>query len=394
MPGAMNASVLAAIGEVSPAEWDACADGGNPFVSHAFLGALEESGSATAATGWTPRHVVVRDAAGTVNGVAPLYLKSHSYGEYVFDWGWAEAWQRAGGRYYPKLQASIPFTPVTGPRLMARNPEASRALVATLLSLAERLGVSSLHVTFPHTADAETLERAGFLVRQGFQYHWRNHDYTSFDDFLAELSSRKRKQIRHERAAVAASGLALSTLVGDDIKPRHWDAFHRLYQMTVDRKWGGAYLRRDFFERLSASTLGERVVLITAQDDDTPVAAAFNMVGGDTLFGRNWGSASPVPFLHFEACYYRALDFAIAHRLARVEAGAQGEHKVSRGYLPTATWSAHWIADTNFRRAVGDFLARERSMIEAEMRAQTEAGPFRRLADGAQQSGALECSRD
>jgi len=394
MPGAMNASVLAAIGEVSPAEWDACADDGNPFVSHAFLSALEGSDSATAATGWTPHHLVVRDATGQVAGVAPLYLKSHSYGEYVFDWGWAEAWQRAGGRYYPKLQSSIPFTPVTGPRLMARNPEASRALIATLLKLAERRGVSSLHVTFPLASEAEALERAGFLLRQGFQYHWRNRDYASFDDFLADLSSRKRKQIRHERAAVAASGLTLSTLVGDDIKPRHWDAFHRLYQMTVDRKWGGAYLTREFFERLSASTLGERVVLITALDDDVPVAAAFNMVGGDTLFGRNWGTASLVPFLHFEACYYRAIDFAIAHRLARVEAGAQGEHKVSRGYLPSATWSAHWIADSGFRRAVGDFLARERPMIEAEMRTQTEAGPFRRLADGAQESGALECSRD
>jgi len=381
MPAGMNSaasvSVLAGIGDVAPAEWDSCAGDGNPFVTHAFLDALERSGSATTETGWRPRHLVARDSAGKVSGVAPLYLKSHSFGEYVFDWGWAEAWQRAGGRYYPKLQASIPFTPVTGPRLMARTPEASQLLIAAMLGLAKRLGVSSLHVTFPLASEAEALERAGFVLRQGFQYHWQNRDYADFDGFLADLSSRKRKQVRHERAAVAASGLTLATLVGGEIKPRHWDCFHRFYQTTVDRKWGGAYLTREFFEILSASDLGERVVLVTAEADGIPVAAAFNLVGGDTLFGRNWGAATQVPFLHFEACYYRAIDFAIAHRLARVEAGAQGEHKVSRGYLPAATWSAHWIADADFRRAIEAFLAQEQPAIEAEMRIQAEAGPFR-----------------
>ena len=377
--GSVTTSLLAGIGEIAPAEWERCAQTGNPFVSHAFLDALEQSGSAAPATGWTPCHLVVKDGAGRAAAVAPLYLKSHSFGEYVFDWGWAEAWQRAGGRYYPKLQAAIPFTPVTGPRLMAESPQASAALIAALGEVAETMGVSSLHVTFPTEAEASALEEAGFLLRLGFQYHWRNRDYSGFDDFLGELSSRKRKQVRHERAAVAASGLSLATLVGGEIKPRHWDEFHRLYQMTVDRKWGGAYLNREFFARLSASPLGERVVLITARRDGEAIAGAFNLMGDDTLFGRNWGAAAAVPFLHFEACYYRAIDFAIAHRLARVEAGAQGEHKVSRGYLPEPTWSAHWIADAGFRRAVARFLAAERPLIAAEIASQAEAGPFKKI---------------
>jgi len=375
---ALAVSVLSSIDEVAPAEWDACAGDGNPFVRHAFLAALERSGSATAETGWAPRHLVVREAGGTVIGAAPLYLKSHSYGEYVFDWGWAEAWQRAGGRYYPKLQASVPFTPVTGPRLLAREPRAVRALAAALPALAGRLGVSSLHVTFPLAEEAELLREAGFLPRLAFQYHWHNRDYADFDAFLAALSSRKRKQVRHERAAVAAGGLDLATLVGGEIKARHWDAFHRFYEATVDRKWGGAYLRREFFEELSASAVGDQAVLVVAEDNGQPVAAAFNMLGGDTLYGRTWGAARQVPFLHFEACYYRALDFAILHRLARVEAGAQGEHKVSRGYLPAATWSAHWIADPGFRAAIARFLDQERPLVEAAMAEQDEAGPFRR----------------
>jgi len=373
--GPYPVAALARIAEVAAEEWDACAGSDNPFVAHAFLDALERSGSATAGTGWLPRHLVARDGAGKVAACAPVYLKGHSYGEYVFDWGWAEAWQRAGGRYYPKLQCAVPFTPVTGPRLMARGQAAGEALVAALVGIAQSRHLSSVHVTFPTQGEAEMLERAGFLLRLGCQYHWRNRGYSGFEGFLADLSSRKRKQIRHERQAVAASGVRLSTLVGADVKARHWDAFHRFYRMTVDRKWGDAYLKREFFEILSASPLGGRVVLVFAEDDDGPVAAAFNMIGGDTLFGRNWGAAREVPFLHFEACYYRALDFAIAHGLARVEAGAQGEHKVSRGYLPTPTWSAHWIADPGFRRAVARFLAEERPLIEAAMAEQ--AGPFR-----------------
>jgi predicted N-acyltransferase len=373
-------AVLAGLDKIAAEQWDACAGSANPFVSHAYLSALERSGSATADTGWLPRHLVVADLAGKVVAAAPLYLKGHSYGEYVFDWGWAEAYQRAGGRYYPKLQCAVPFTPVTGPRLMVRPGEDADTLAdllaAGMVDMAERLGVSSLHVTFPTGPEGERLSRAGFLTRMGQQYHWRNHGYGSFDDFLAHLSSRKRKSIRHERQAVAAQGFDITTLVGAEVTARHWDIFHAFYSGTVERKWGEAYLRREFFELLSGSALGERVVLVWVETDGQPVAAAFNMLGGDTLYGRTWAASRELPFLHFEACYYRAIDFAIAHRLAVVEAGAQGEHKVSRGYLPVPTWSAHWIADPGFRRAVDRFLVHERRTMAAEMAEAT--GPFRR----------------
>ncbi|MBI2235605.1 MAG: N-acetyltransferase [Magnetospirillum sp.] len=374
-------AVLSGLDEISAGQWDACAGDANPFVSHAFLSALEQSGSATTDTGWLPRHLVVADASGKVVAASPLYLKGHSYGEYVFDWGWAEAYQRAGGTYYPKLQSAVPFTPVTGPRLMVRPGEDAETLAdllaAGMVGVAERLGVSSLHVTFPTGAECERLGRAGFLTRMGRQYHWRNQGYGSFDDFLAQLSSRKRKSIRHERQAVAAQGFTISTLVGAEVTSRHWDIFHAFYSRTVGRKWGEAYLRRDFFELLSASALGERVVLVWAEADGRPVAAAFNMLGGDTLYGRTWAAPHELPFLHFEACYYRAIDFAIANRLAVVEAGAQGEHKVSRGYLPVPTWSAHWIADPGFRRAVERFLVHECQAVATEMA--ESAGPFRRI---------------
>ncbi|MGE5502891.1 MAG: GNAT family N-acetyltransferase [Actinomycetota bacterium] len=364
-------AVLRRIADLSAADWDACAGTDNPFVSHAFLDALERSGSATAETGWLPRHLVAEDSAGKVVGRAPLYLKSHSYGEYVFDWGWAEAYHRAGGRYYPKLQGAVPFTPVPGPRL----PGAPEALAGAMVELARKLAVSSVHVTFAGEDECRLLERHGFLVRTGLQYHWHNRGWDSFDDFLAALASRKRKQIRRERAEVAASGLRLRTLVGREVTSHHWDVFHRFYAATVDRKWGEAYLKRAFFEELSASSLAERVVLMWAEDDGRPVAAAFNMVGGDTLYGRNWAAPREVPFLHFELCYYRAVDFALAHGLKRVEAGAQGEHKVSRGYLPVPTWSAHWIADPALRRAVARFIDHEAAAVRAEIEA--EAGPYR-----------------
>lgn len=378
----LSVAVLGAIAEVAPDQWDGCAGGDNPFVTHAYLAALEQSGSATAATGWLSRHLVVKGADGKVTACAPLYLKAHSYGEYVFDWSWAEAYTRAGGRYYPKLQCAVPFTPVTGPRLMARpgrGEAAARALLAAgMVELAERLGVSSLHVTFPTEPEAAALEASGFLRRLGYQYHWDNPGYASFDDFLAALSSRKRKQIRKEREAMARQqGLEITTLVGADVKPRHWDAFHRYYCATVDRKWGAAYLERAFFEHLSAGPLGKDVVLVWAEQDGQPAAAAFNLMGGDTLYGRTWGAGRAVPLLHFEACYYRALDFAIAHRLKRVEAGAQGEHKVSRGYLPVATHSAHWIADPTFRTTIARYLDHERPMVAEDMADQAEAGPFR-----------------
>jgi predicted N-acyltransferase len=366
--------------DIPAAEWDACAGSDNPFVSHAFLAALEDSGSATADTGWLPRHLVVTGEDGKVQACAPLYLKSHSYGEYVFDWGWAEAWQRAGGRYYPKLQCAVPFTPVTGPRLLVRagTPKGTDAMLArALVQMAEAMRVSSLHVTFPTAAEADLLEGEGCLRRLGYQYQWTNRGYESFDDFLAALSSRRRKQIRKERQAVAAQGLSIATLVGEDVKARHWDAFHRFYEAVVDRKWGAPYLTREFFDRLSASAVGKDVVLVWVEQDDAPVAAAFNMRGGGTLYGRTWGAGAELPFLHFEACYYRALDFAIAHHLDRVEAGAQGEHKVSRGYEPVATHSAHWIADARLRDAVARAVAMERRSVLAHMAEQAEAGPFR-----------------
>jgi predicted N-acyltransferase len=377
----LRVHLLGGMDEIAAADWDACAGAGNPFIRHAFLAALEHSGSATADSGWLPRHLVVTGDDGKVVACAPLYLKTHSYGEYVFDWGWAEAYTRAGGRYYPKLQCAVPFTPVTGPRLLL-HPDAPAGMAAglagALVEVAKLLAVSSLHVTFSTGAEADTLEAAGFLRRLGYQYHWENAGYADFADFLSALSSRRRKQIRKEREAVAAERLTIATLVGDDIKARHWDAFHRFYQAVVDRKWGSAYLTRGFFDRLSASPLGKDVVMVWAEKGGHPVAAAFNMLGGDTLYGRTWGAGREVPFLHFEACYYRALDFAIAHGLRRVEAGAQGEHKVSRGYLPVATHSAHWIADPRLAGAVARALAAERRDVASYMAEQAESGPFRR----------------
>ncbi|MGE5547830.1 MAG: GNAT family N-acetyltransferase [Solirubrobacterales bacterium] len=374
----LSVAVLTAIDEVDAASWDACADSANPFVAHAFLAALERSGSATAETGWLPRHLVARDGTGKVVACAPLYLKTHSYGEYVFDWGWAEAYARAGGRYYPKLQCAIPFTPVTGPRLMAADAHHRALLALAMIEVARTHKASSVHVTFAGDDDAAVLDEAGYMRRLGFQYHWENHGYRTFEDFLASLASRRRKQIRKEREAVTGQGIDISTLVGADVKARHWDAFHRFYSQVVDRKWGAAYLNRAFFEELSASRLADQVVLVWAEDDGRPLAAAFNMVGGDTLFGRTWGARREVPFLHFEACFYRALDFAIAHGLSRVEAGAQGEHKLGRGYLPTPTHSAHWIADPALAQAVARFLAHERRDIAEEMAAQADQGPYRR----------------
>jgi predicted N-acyltransferase len=386
-PDPPTATILSGIAEIAPAEWDSCAGQANPFVRHAFLDALERSGSAARKTGWTPCHVVVKSPGGAILGCAPLYLKSHSYGEYVFDWGWAEAYQRAGGRYYPKLQCAIPFTPVTGPRLMIRADltgaeaeSAAESLAAALTTVADRMGVSSLHVTFGRETEIGRLERTGFLTRMGYQYHWENRGYAAFADFLAEMASRKRKQIRKEREQVAGCGLTLATLRGADITAGHWDGFHRLYRATVDRKWGDAYLRREFFEELSASTLGDSAVLVAAFDGPEMVAGAFNMLGADTLFGRNWGGSVDVPFLHFEICYYRAIDLAIELGLARVEAGAQGDHKLGRGYLPTPTWSAHHIRDPGLERAVARFLADEKRVIESDIAELAESGPFRKNA--------------
>jgi predicted N-acyltransferase len=379
----LTVRVVERLADIDAAAWDACAGDENPFLSHAFLEALEASGSATAKTGWLPQHLVLEDGAGRLLGAVPLYLKSHSYGEYVFDHGWASAYERAGGDYYPKLLSAVPFTPVTGRRLLLASeapPNAQDILIAALVEVARRHKVSSLHVTFPTEAEWRALGAAGFLQRIGRQFHWENQGYREFEDFLAALSSRKRKQIRRERRD-AAEGLAIETLTGNAIETRHWDAFFRFYMSTSDRKWGSAYLNRKFFALLG-ERMADKVVLVMARKGERYVAGALNFVGRDTIYGRNWGCLGNFPFLHFEACYYRAIDFAIAHGLKRVEAGAQGQHKIQRGYLPVPTYSAHWIRDRNFARAVEDFLVRERRAVEHEMEAlEEELSPFRREAE-------------
>jgi predicted N-acyltransferase len=367
------------IAEVAAVDWDACAGADNPFVSHAFLSAVEDSGSANARTGWLPQHAVLRTDAGEVVAAAPMYAKSHSYGEYVFDHGWANALERAGGDYYPKLQVAVPFSPVPGPRLLLRPGTGlpMEALAGALVQACEQLGTSSVHATFCTETEYEALGEAGWLQRMGVQYHWHNRGYGSFDDFLAALSSRKRKVLRRERRDANACGLEFVALRGPEISNRDWDAFYDFYQSTVDRKWGSAYLTRRFFSLLG-ERLGDRVVLMLARHNGQPVAGALNLVGADTLYGRNWGCRGDWPFLHFELCYYRAIDYAIEHGLARVEAGAQGEHKIQRGYVPCATWSAHWIAHSGLRRAVADFLVEERREKLAQIEYQSGFSPYRR----------------
>ena len=381
---AVAIKIVKSLSEVSPEAWDACAGTDNPFVRHAFLSALEDSGSATGETGWLGQHLVIEDPAGGIAACAPLYLKNHSYGEYVFDWGWADAYERAGGRYYPKLQCAVPFTPVTGPRLLVNQalPDGQRremrlALIAGMAQLAQNLGVSSLHVTFPTEDEWEAFGGAGYLQRIGQQFHWENKGFKTFDDFLDELSSRKRKNIKKERRAVQDAGLDIRALEGADITEAHWDAFFQFYMDTTDKKWGQAYLTRRFFSLLG-ERLGRAVVLIVVEKDGRPVAGALNLRGGDTLYGRNWGCVADYKFLHFEACYYQAIDYAIAHGLKWVEAGAQGPHKVQRGYLPRRTFSAHWIADKGFRDAVSGFLNDESRGIEREMSAYGAFSPFKK----------------
>jgi len=377
---ALAIRVIDGIERVPATAWDACAGPANPFVSHAFLATLEGSGAVAPKTGWLPQHLVVEDGVGALRACAPLYLKSHSYGEYVFDWAWADASERAGIPYYPKLQAAVPFTPVTGPRLMVRPGEPedlADGLIAGMLHLAQRHGASSLHVTFSTEAEWRRLGAAGLLLRVGHQFHWENRGYANFDHFLDALASRKRKAIRKERQAVADSGITLRCLVGDDIGEDHWDAFYRFYRDTIGRKWGPAYLNRAFFSLLH-QTQRERIVLVWAEHDGRAVGGALNLIGGDTLYGRYWGCLERYRFLHFEACYYRAIQFAIEHGLARVEAGAQGPHKIQRGYLPVATYSAHWIADPALRRAIAQYLEHEREAEDGERAELAEASPFRK----------------
>ena len=372
----LTARLYPSVGDIAQGDWDALAGDDNPFISHAFLTAMEDSGSVGPGTGWSPAPLVIEDGAGHPLAALPAYLKTHSQGEYVFDHAWADAWQRAGGRYYPKLQIAAPFTPATGPRLLLGDG----ALAQPLLRAAERLclgnGLSSAHATFIEPAQIPLFEQAGWLIRGDIQFHWENRGYASFDDFLAVLSSRKRKAIRKERA-IAQSGVTIRALTGMDIRPEHWDAFWVFYQDTGARKWGRPYLTREAFTLLG-ERIGERILLVLAFQDGTPIAGALNMIGGSALYGRYWGCAADRPFLHFELCYYQAIDTAIAMGLDRVEAGAQGGHKLARGYEPVQTWSAHWIADPAFRAAVADFLERERRGIDAEQAFLDARTPFRR----------------
>ncbi|MHA1564628.1 MAG: GNAT family N-acetyltransferase [Alphaproteobacteria bacterium] len=375
----VSARLVERIGDIAAADWDACAGFENPFVSHAFLEALEISGSVSARSGWLPRHLVLEDEQGVLVGAVPLYVKGHSQGEYVFDWGWADAFERAGGDYYPKLQAAVPFSPVSGPRLLTRDKGdtgVQAALIAALEAVAQQLNVSSVHATFTTEDEYELFKAAGWITRLGQQFHWHNQSYETFDDFLATLVSRKRKAIRKERRMVAESGLTLQALSGSAIRPEHWNAFYRFYVDTYDRKWGEPYLTRGFFEELQLR-MGNNVVLVMAFDGDRPVAGALNIKGSDALYGRNWGSVEDTPFLHFEACYYQAIDYAIAHGLSRVEAGTQGPHKIQRGYLPVPTFSAHYIRHAGFRDAVANFCAEERRAMRFEISALAQHSPYR-----------------
>jgi predicted N-acyltransferase len=372
----VTARLADGVASIPAADWDACAGTANPFVGHAFLQALEMSNSVGARSGWQPLPVVVDGADGRPAAIAPAYVKAHSQGEYVFDHAWADAWQRAGGDYYPKLQIAAPFSPVPGPRLLLRDPAQASALLAAVEAVVDRNELSSAHATFITPDQLPLFEAAGWLIRQGTQFHWRNDGYASFDDFLGALASRKRKAIRKERAA-AVEGLTIRHLVGAEITPAYWNAFWVFYQDTGSRKWGQPYLTRRFFPLLGEA-LGDRVLLIVAERDGVPIAGALNLLGADTLYGRYWGCTEEVPFLHFELCYYQAIDAAIARGLQTVEAGAQGEHKLARGYVPAATWSAHYIPDPGFRRAIADFLVREREAVAAESDYLGEMTPFRR----------------
>jgi predicted N-acyltransferase len=394
------------VGDVPADEWDACAnpktglDGldtlsaascaaskpyYNPFVSHAFFSAAENSGSAIVRTGWGPRHLLAK-VGGRIEGIVPCYLKSHSQGEYVFDRGWADAYERAGGRYYPKLQCSVPFTPATGPRLLIRSDadqeQIGSALASGLVALTGVSKASSAHVTFAREAEWKLLAKHGFLQRTDQQFHWHNQGFASFDDFLATLNSRHRKAIKRERRDAVASDITIHWLTGKDITEDAWDAFFMFYMETGSRKWGRPYLTRSFFSLIGES-MSNDVLLVMAKRNGRWIAGAINFIGSDTLFGRNWGAIEHHPFLHFEVCYYQAIDFAIQRKLKVVEAGAQGEHKLARGYLPHTTYSAHYIADAGLRRAIADYLKRERAYVEEAGRELTELGPFRKVTDEA-----------
>lgn len=376
--GRVIARTVSSIGAVDAATWNGLANPPerpfNPFVAHEFLHALETSKSVGPEAGWTPRHLVLEDR-GAVVGAAPIYLKDHSYGEYVFDHHWANAFERAGGRYYPKLLCAAPFTPVPGPRLLSTTAASKEALAAALTGIAAEFGVSSVHVNFIDQGDCDELSDQGYLERQGVQYHWLNRGYASYENFLAALASRKRKALKRERRE-AAEGLTIRRLVGTDIAERYWNAFWAFYQDTGARKWGHPYLSRAFFTTI-AQTMPDRLMMVVAEDTGRPIAGALNFIGGDALYGRYWGCVEERPFLHFEVCYHQAIEFAIERGLARVEAGAQGEHKIARGYEPVLTRSAHWIANKSLREAILRYLEDERRQVDAEIAAIAGMTPYK-----------------
>lgn len=386
---AVSVQVLDGMTSVGREAWDKCARPKglpyDPFLSHGFLSALEESGSVSRETGWHPCHLALSRQDGSLLGVMPLYLKAHSRGEYIFDHAWAEAFERAGGRYYPKLLSAIPFTPVTGRRLLLADPhqvEQEKALLASLQTLSAKMGVSSVHINFIPEADWRRAGEAGFLLRSHQQFHWQNRGYAGFEDFTAALSSKKRKNIRRERRQALASGVAIERLTGDEIREHHWDEFYRFYLDTGSRKWGSPYLTREFFS-LIGERMGSDLLLIMCRREGRYMAGAINFIGSDCLYGRNWGCLEQHPFLHFEVCYYQAIDFAIQTGLARVEAGAQGEHKLARGYLPSRTYSAHWVVHDGFRDAVANFLASERRYVDQDISLLADYSPFKKEEDRA-----------
>lgn len=382
----LTIAFLPSLTDIAASEWNACAGDADPFASFEFLTALEKSESVGGHSGWTPYHMVIRQDGeeGPLLACMPLYAKGHSYGEYVFDHGWADAFERAGGRYYPKLQCSIPFTPATGPRLLVNNsalPEQiaplKQALLDGLIRITDKLEFSSAHLTFLEESDAALCEAMGFLIRHDQQFHWQNDGYDTFEDFLSALSSRKRKQIRKERREIAQSDITITALTGDAIEEHHWDDFFHFYIDTGARKWGQPYLTRAFFSEIH-ETMRDRIVLIMCERDGRNIAGALNFLGRDTLYGRQWGCVEDHPCLHFEACYYQAIEFAITHGLKTVEAGAQGPHKLARGYVPVQTSSAHYIANPSFRDAVARYLEQEKDGVAAEIEYLATRTPFKK----------------
>jgi predicted N-acyltransferase len=378
--GSLSIEILGGLGAIDRADWDGLAnppgEAFDPFLSWDFLEALEASGCAAPGSGWTPLHLIARNRKGAALGAMPLYAKTHSYGEYVFDHTWADAYQRAGGRYYPKLQSAVPFTPAPGRRLLAKEAPVREGLALGAVALAQRMRASSVHLTFEPEQTSLELKPLGFLGREGLQYHWFNRGYSCFDDFLGALSSQKRKTLRRERQR-AAEGVRIRRLAGTEIKPRDWDFFFRCYMDTGSRKWGSPYLNREFFA-LIGKRMSDRLVLFIAEANGRPVASALNFIGSEALYGRYWGRVADIPFLHFELCYYQAIDLAIEMKLARVEAGAQGDHKLARGYAPIATHSSHWIADSGLRHAIARYLEAETPAVAEEREALAEHTPFKK----------------